>query len=58
MLIINNEFLMAEDIQKLHIASLFPSRFELQWEIPADCQKVKNFTIPIEKNYKLVENVR
>lgn len=57
MLIVNNEFLMAEDIQNLHIARLLP-RFELQWEIPAGCQKVKNFTIPIEKNYKLVENVR
>ncbi|XP_046437852.1 uncharacterized protein LOC124188957 [Daphnia pulex] len=46
------------DVQNLNVSSDSSSRFELQWEVPASCQKLKNFTIQIEKNYAFVQNVR
>jgi hypothetical protein len=49
---------LAKDIQNLQVASLSSNRIELQWEISAACQKVENFTIPIEKNYVIFQSIR
>jgi hypothetical protein len=47
-----------EDIQNLRVENYLSDRFELQWEIPAGCQKVENVTIPVTINGSSILNIR